>query len=476
MRDKKQFLMATSFLLVSSLFPVQADVQGQARKLYLSLTGTTPSSTEVDLITQKITAGKSFEVAKDIIDSKNGMDSKGNFYNVTVKNFATPWSNVDYTKMFPLNDLSATVIGWVRDEKQFNQILYSDSVYTANGIPMSGTIVGTEINNSSSLIYTASTTTDCGGVPKCTTCNDPAVKKGRILFLDPSTPNSTQKLCRFTVLTEAEFKTGRSNNHYYIPQSDTKLSTALIKTANTMYEEMESNNLNLGDPKVLTEKSQTVRLHQDPNAISGIMTTRAWGFANYTAGTNRRAFQSTMKHMFCKDMMSFNDTNTPDFRVRQDVDRNVGGNASTFKTLCVGCHSGMDAQGGAYAYYSFPSGAIEYKQGVVVSKMTHNKIYTPGFITQDDSWMNLSNQGQNASFGWGPQESGNGLNSLAQMYSETKEFHRCMAKTVFKTVCFREANTPKEIEIVKALSSSYEEDNFNMKNLFLRTSIACMGN
>ena len=77
--------------------------------------------------------------------------------------------------------------------------------------------------------------------------------------------------------------------------------------------------------------------------------------------------------------------------------------------------------------------------------------------------------------GWGSQDSGNGLKTLAQMYSETKEFHRCMAKTVFKTVCFKEASTSEEINLVKILSSSYEEDNFNMKNLFLKTSIACMG-
>ena len=98
------------------------DTLSQAKKLYLSLTGTNPSPVEVNLIAKKIAAGQSFEAAKDIIDSKNGIESNGNFYNVTVKNFATPWTNVDYTKMHPLTDLSATVIGWVRDEKQFNEM------------------------------------------------------------------------------------------------------------------------------------------------------------------------------------------------------------------------------------------------------------------------------------------------------------------------------------------------------------------
>ena len=115
------------------------------------------------------------------------------------------------------------------------------------------------------------------------------------------------------------FRARMSVNKFYMPISDTLLSTSLIKATNTMYEDMESQSLNLMDPKVLVEKTQAVRLHQDPNAISGIMTTRGWGLANYTAGTNRRAFQSSMKHFFCKNMMDINDINTPDFRVHRDV-------------------------------------------------------------------------------------------------------------------------------------------------------------
>ncbi len=451
-----------------------ADSDIQAKRLYQSLTGITPSAQEISLISAKLKQGKSKEAALDIIDSKNGINSKGTFYNVTVKNFATPWSNTDYSKLYPLTDLTATVIGWVRDEKQFNKILYADSVYMANGISMAGNTVTTATSGSQPLLYTSTTTTDCNGIPTCPFCKDSAVKKGRILFLDPK--NTAKRYCRFTAMSETDFRNGMSGNSFYVPTTDTKLSTGLIKSTNAMYEEMESNNLNLADSNVLIEKSQEVRLHQDPVAIAGLFTTRAWGFANYTAGTNRRSFQSTMKHFFCKNMMSINDTNTPDFRVRRDVDRKPGGTAATFKALCVGCHAVMDAHAGAYAYYSFPNGAIIYNQGQVASKMNHNAIYSKGFITQDDSWINLSNFGQNASFGWGPQDYGNGLSSLAQMYSETKEFHRCMAKTVYKSVCHKEAESKSELSLINRLVKDYEVDNYNMKNLFVKTSLACLGN
>ncbi|NNJ93713.1 MAG: hypothetical protein HKP57_03105, partial [Halobacteria archaeon] len=54
------------------------------------------------------------------------------FYNVTLKNFATPWTNRDQTVFAPLNDYSATVIGMVRDDVPFNQLLSADIIYVGD--------------------------------------------------------------------------------------------------------------------------------------------------------------------------------------------------------------------------------------------------------------------------------------------------------------------------------------------------------
>jgi hypothetical protein len=468
-----KFILFISIIAGQSAF-AGTDISAQAKRLYMSLTGATPTAAEQKLIATKISSGQSIEAAKDIIDSKNGVTSNGLFYNVTAKNFAAPWSNVEYTQMTPLTDLTATVIGWIRDEKQFNQILYSDSVYVANGIKMAGNIVSTSTTASNPLIYSTEKSS-CGGIATCTFCNTPTTINGRILFIDPSNPNSTTKLCRFTSMTQSDFQSKVTNDAYYLPHLDTTLSTSIIKSTNQMYEDIDALSLNLSDPRLLVEKSQAVRLHQDTNAIAGLFTTRAWGYSNYTAGTNRRSFQSTMKHFFCKNMMDINDTNTPDIRVHRDVDRSPGGSSATFKSLCVGCHAVMDPQVGAYAYYDFPNGAITYTQGVVVDKMNHNALFPQGYISQDDSWLNLSTTGQNSTFGWGTQTGGNGLKSLAAMYSETKEFQRCMAKTVYKTVCFKDASTTDELATLNNLINSIQTDNFNLKMLFARTSVSCMG-
>jgi hypothetical protein len=59
------------------------------------------------------------------------------FYDVTLKNFAMPWTNRDQTVFAPLNDYVATIIGMVRDDVPFDQVLYGDILYVGNasGLP-----------------------------------------------------------------------------------------------------------------------------------------------------------------------------------------------------------------------------------------------------------------------------------------------------------------------------------------------------
>ncbi|TFG41433.1 MAG: hypothetical protein E4H42_02070 [Chromatiales bacterium] len=58
-----------------------------------------------------------------------------NFYNVTLKNFAAPWTNENRSVFVPLNDYIATVIGLIRDDEPFNQLLSRDITYVGrNGV------------------------------------------------------------------------------------------------------------------------------------------------------------------------------------------------------------------------------------------------------------------------------------------------------------------------------------------------------
>jgi hypothetical protein len=54
------------------------------------------------------------------------------FYNNTIRNLATPWTNRSQTVFAPLNDYTATVVGMVRDDVPFNTLLSADILYIAD--------------------------------------------------------------------------------------------------------------------------------------------------------------------------------------------------------------------------------------------------------------------------------------------------------------------------------------------------------
>jgi hypothetical protein len=57
-----------------------------------------------------------------------------NFYAVTLKNFAAPWTNRDQSAFVPLNDYVTLVMGMVRDNVPFNQILSANMLYVATNV------------------------------------------------------------------------------------------------------------------------------------------------------------------------------------------------------------------------------------------------------------------------------------------------------------------------------------------------------
>jgi hypothetical protein len=60
--------------------------------------------------------------------------SNPSFYAVTLKNFAAPWTNRDSNAFVPLNDYVALVMGMVRDNVPFNQVLSGNLLYTAPAV------------------------------------------------------------------------------------------------------------------------------------------------------------------------------------------------------------------------------------------------------------------------------------------------------------------------------------------------------
>ena len=97
----------------------------QARRLYDRLAGVPPTEAVLTQMAGFIQAGDNNSAAMLAMDDRN-------FYNVTLKNFVAPWTNVPRSVFVPLNDYTATVIGMVRDDVDFSTVLSADVLYTSN--------------------------------------------------------------------------------------------------------------------------------------------------------------------------------------------------------------------------------------------------------------------------------------------------------------------------------------------------------
>jgi len=109
-----------------------ADARSQAKRMHDRLAGVPPSEVVLASMAGDIAAGRPTDAAYTAMQHRA-------FYDVTLKNFAMPWTNRDQTVFAPLNDYVATVIGMVRDDVAFDRVLYDDILYVGrNGLGVPG--------------------------------------------------------------------------------------------------------------------------------------------------------------------------------------------------------------------------------------------------------------------------------------------------------------------------------------------------
>lgn len=119
----------------------------QARFIHGRLTGTQASDAMLDLMESEIVSGNADGAARLAMDGNlaqgdgygNVIAPTGGFYNAVLKNWVSPWTNEEMDIFKPLNDYSATIIGMVRDDKNFDTILSANLIYVGNvgGLGMS---------------------------------------------------------------------------------------------------------------------------------------------------------------------------------------------------------------------------------------------------------------------------------------------------------------------------------------------------
>jgi hypothetical protein len=119
---------------------------------------------------------------------------------------------------------------------------------------------------------------------------------------------------------------------------------------------------------------------------------------------------------------------------------------------------------------------LVYQKLGVTAKMNKNEYFYPaGFVTTDDSWVNLLAEHPTIDFGWRGKSHGVGLKSYARMLADSKAFSRCMVQRVFSAVC-RKSIQSAAAGRLHPLADDFESNRYNLKYLFAKVAMenACI--
>jgi len=137
-RARRAAVASSVLLLLQLAAAAQAGPNEQAKRIYERIAGEEPSATTLAAMATTITNGCGANGCPPgdpaLVTAAQTATAAPDFYNVTLKNMVTPWTNRDQTVFAPLNDYTATVIGMVRDDVAFNTALSADILYVVNGV------------------------------------------------------------------------------------------------------------------------------------------------------------------------------------------------------------------------------------------------------------------------------------------------------------------------------------------------------
>ncbi|KYG63988.1 hypothetical protein AZI86_14355 [Bdellovibrio bacteriovorus] len=124
-------VLVISFLLCSLkafAAPSESDLL-LAKKLYERMTGVKVSvkKAELQAVAEQISLGNNTEAAKLVANSSD-------FLNVQIKNLSLRLSNKDESVKVPFNDFSALIMGIVRDNRDFRDVLTGNYYYELSGV------------------------------------------------------------------------------------------------------------------------------------------------------------------------------------------------------------------------------------------------------------------------------------------------------------------------------------------------------
>jgi hypothetical protein len=388
----------------------------EAKRIHDRLVGTPPSAA---CLTQLLAASDDNAAAVDAINDTGGGDNctGKDFYRVTLKNFITPWTNEAQTVFEPLNDYTATVIGIIRDDTDFREILSGDILYVGNTAGLSAysrtdndhykEMEDRGVDLQADLVATTQT------IPS--TLNLPAGKAAGVLttragakafFVD----GTNRAMFRFTMLNHLCNDMEQVKDTSYTPdrvRQDVSRSPG-------------------GDSRIFMNACVGCHTGMDP-------LTQAFAYYDY-----EYPLDGNGDPIYDAGQMVYNDVGADDI--------------------------GKDGN---------PTGTRVQEKFLINA---NNFEY--GFVTPDDSWDNYWRTGSNSILGWDGAltGSGNGASSMGQELAHSDAFSRCQVEKVFKAVCLRAPVDATDRSQVDTMITAFRGNGYKLKQVFADSAVFCMGN
>jgi len=434
-------------LLVLTLLasPVlDAGPREQAKRIHDRLTGVPVTNAALDDMEALILAQP--ECIADPADPKCGKDAAAYaidtaqnpaaryFYNVTLKNLATPWTNEAQTVFAPLNDYSATVIGAIRDGIDFRRILYDDLLYIGNASGVPG------YNNSSNNHYEQ--LEDLG--PVSGDLSSPAILQGPLQGISQSgvtglPPSATAGIMTSRAAAMAFFSDGTNRAMFrftLMNQLCTDLEPLKDVTRNPDHVRRDVSRSPGGDSRIFM--NNCVGCHAGMDGMAGAFAYYEWDYSNdisdghleYRNLANAKFDATTgvsLKHNINQTNFEYGHLTTDDSWINywRNGPNSVLGNRPT------------DSGSG----WRHPGGS----DGIIL-----------------DAKGNAT---------------GNGARSLGVELANSRAFAQCQVDKAFEAVCLRDPNLQKaDRDQRDVIVGNFASKNYDMREVFTDVAAYCKGN
>ena len=406
-------------LLVGNVAQAATAELDQARRIHDRLAGVPPTNTKLIEMETLIVDGSgstaSLEAAAAI-----AMENPA-FYNVTLKNFAAPWTNEDQSVFVRLNDYTATVIGMIRDDIDFREVLSGDILYTANGtaspdyshtsnahyeaLEDMGPVAG-DLSDDSILVKTEQSSIP-GGLPAAATAGIMTTRAAAQSFFSDGT---NRAMFRFTLM-----------NHLC---TDLEPLKDVSRVPDRVRQDVSRSPG--GDSRIYM--FSCVGCHAGMDGLGG-----AFAKYNYNTESGRIDYART-------DAAALSDTSLNGFA--------AGGISSKYHNNADNFKSGYIATDDSWVNY--------WRNG-------QNKLL--GWSSVPAAGITIDSRGHT---------NGNGAKSMGAELANSRAFASCQVKKAFKAVCLRDSEGyAADRARVDSITNDFMSNNYNMKSVFGKVAAYC---